>query len=407
MTGTAIAQAIPLAVSPFLTRLFTPEDFGLFALYFSISQLLSVFITGRYEYAIILPEKDEDAANVVALCILITILVSVLSMLILLPLKNIITGLLNNEEIGNYLWIMPLTIFSIGIYTTFNLWFNRKGKFKNISYGKVLRSTFTSFFSIGFGLTILRSAGLIIADTIGQIISAIYVFLWSLKFDSDKIISVSGTKMKEQARRFIHFPKFNILSGLLEKGSGQVPVILLTTFFGSPITGLFSLSQRVIAAPEALVAVSVGDVFRRQASIEYQQNGNCRKSFLKLFKLLLSVSIIPFIILAVTAPFLFAFIFGEEWRIAGNYAQIMTLMFFLSFVVSPLSNMFIVAEKQKIDLFIQIFLFAFVCISFIASRKIFDDPGAAILLYTITYSVKYCVEFFLSYKFSLGKHKNQ
>jgi O-antigen/teichoic acid export membrane protein len=403
LTGTLIAQAIPLAISPVLTRLFTAENFGLFALYFSISQIMSVFITGRYEYAIILPEKDEDAINIVALCLSITLLISVLSAFIILPFRYFIADLLNKHEIGAYLFLIPVTICAIGIYTTFNLWFNRKGYFRNVSFGKIFRSSFSSFFSIGFGLTILKSAGLIIADTIGQMAAAFYLSFRFLKSEREKIKSVSKVGMKEQARRYIQFPKYNILSGLLEKGSGQLPVILLTAFFGSSVTGLFSLSQRVIAAPEGLISVSIGDVFRQKASIEFQQNGNCRKTFLDLFKLLFSISIIPFILLTIFAPSLFAFVFGEEWRIAGNYAQIMTMMFFLSFIVSPLSNMFIIAQKQKIDLIIQIVLFAFICVSFIAGFNIFRNPGKAILLYTIIYSIKYCIEFYLSFKFSKGK----
>jgi len=403
LTGTLIAQAIPLAISPVLTRLFTAENFGLFALYFSISQIMSVFITGRYEYAIILPEKDEDAINIVALCLSLTLLISALSAFIILPFRYFIADLLNKHEIGDYLFLIPVTICAIGIYTTFNLWYNRKGYFRNVSFGKIFRSSFSSFFSVGFGLTILKSAGLIIADTIGQLAAAFYLSFKFLRSDRERIKSVSKAGMKEQARRYIQFPKYNILSGLLEKGSGQAPVILLTAFFGSSVTGLFALSQRVIAAPEGLISVSIGDVFRQKASIEFQQNGNCRKTFLDLFRMLFSISIIPFILLAIFAPTLFAFVFGEEWRIAGNYAQIMTIMFFLSFVVSPLSNMFIIAEKQKIDLVIQIVLFAFICVSFIAGFNIFRNPGKAILLYTIIYSIKYCFEFYLSYRFSKGK----
>lgn len=364
---------------------------------------MSVFITGRYEYAIILPEKDEDAINVVALCLSITLLISLVSAVIFVPFRYQIADLLNKHEIGDYLFLIPVTIFAIGVYSTFNLWFNRKGFFKNVSIGKIFRSSFSSFFSVGFGVTVLKSAGLIIADTIGQLAAAFYLSFKFLRSDKDIIKSVSKSGMNEQAKRYKQFPKYNILSGLLEKGSGQVPVILLTAFFGSSVTGLFSLSQRVIAAPEGLISVSIGDVFRQKASLEFQQNGNCRKSFLDLFRLLLSISIIPFLILAIFAPFLFAFVFGEEWRIAGNYAQIMTIMFFLSFIVSPLSNMFIIAEKQKIDLFIQIFLFTYICLSFIAGFNIFKDPGKAILIYSVIYSIKYCIEFYLSYRFSKGK----
>jgi O-antigen/teichoic acid export membrane protein len=124
---------------------------------------------------------------------------------------------------------------------------------------------------------------------------------------------------------------------------------------------------------------------------------------MKLFKLLLIIAVIPFILLFFLAPFLFSFIFGPEWRVAGEYTQIMTVMFFLSFVVSPLSNMFIIAEKQKIDLFIQIILFIFVSVSIIVGYNIFKHPKVAILLYSITYCVKYCIELYLSFLFSKGK----
>jgi O-antigen/teichoic acid export membrane protein len=361
-----------------------------------------VFITGRYEMAIILPERDEDAINVVAISIMITLFVSIISLLIILLFRNNFAVLLSSPEIADYLLLVPVTVFAIGIYTIFNFWLNRKGSYKNISAGKIARSATSSFLSIGFAYTLLKTGGLIIADTIGQLVAGFFVFFKSLKSDKDKIQFISRKSMILQSKRYIHFPKFNIISGLFEKGSGQLPVILLSSFFGTAISGFFSLSQRIIAAPGALIGSSVGDVFRQQASIEFLEKGNCRDTFLNLLKLLFLLAIIPFLIIFFFAPFLFSFIFGAEWRIAGEYAQIMTVMFFLSFIVSPLSNMFIIAEKQKIDLIIQVILFSFVSLSFITGYNIFGNPKAAIMIYSITYCFKYFVELYLSYKFSKG-----
>ncbi len=402
MAGTIVAQAIPIAISPVLTRLFSPENFGLFALYFSISQIISVFITGRYENAIILPEKDEEAVNVVALSLAITLLVSGISMVLALFVKYFLPLHLNNPDIINYLFLMPVTVFAMGLSSIFTLWLNRKKQYKNISEGKIARSVFSSFFSVGFGLLTIKAGGLIIADTIGQLFSGIYVFKKSLKTDKDKVSFISRKNILSTARRYKQFPRYNLLSGLLEKGSGHFPVIFLSSFFGSAITGFFSLSQRLIAAPEILISVSVGNVFRQQANVIYLQKGNCKEIFMKLFKLLLVIGIVPFTLLFILAPFLFSFIFGSEWRVAGEYTQILTAMFFLSFVVSPLSNMFFIAEKQKIDLIIQVILFLFVCISFIVGYKIFNHPKVAILLYSAIYSIKYFLEFYLSYQFSKG-----
>ena len=405
MAGTIVAQAIPLAISPVLTRLFSPENFGLFALYFSISQIISVFISGRYEMTIILPEKDEDAVNLVALSLAITILVSIICLIAALLLRYFLPIQLSHLTIASYLLLMPITVIAIGTSSIFNFWLNRKEHYKSISEGKIARSLFSSFFSIGFGLTVLKAGGLIIADTIGQMASGIYLFVKSFKYDKEKILHISRQNMIIQAKRYKQFPRFNLLSGFLEKGSGHIPVIFLTSFFGSAVTGFFSLAQRLIAAPEIIIAVSIGNVFRQQANVEYIQKGNCTDIFLKMLRLLLVIAIVPFTLLFVLAPFLFSFIFGPEWKVAGEYTQIMTVMFFLSFVVSPLSSMFLIAEKQRIDLIIQIFLFSFVCISFVAGYKIFNHPKIAILLFSITYCLKYCTEFYLSFQYSKGRRE--
>ena len=66
MTGTTIAQAIPIAISPILTRLYTPKDFGVLALFVAITSIFGSIANGRYELAIMLPKKDEDAINIFA-----------------------------------------------------------------------------------------------------------------------------------------------------------------------------------------------------------------------------------------------------------------------------------------------------------------------------------------------------
>ena len=109
MTGTTIAQAIPIAISPILTRIYTPEDFGVFALYMSIASIIAVLATGRYELAIMLPKKDEDAVNIVALSIIIAFFVSLISFLIVFIFNTQITNLLGNPEISNWLYFIPIT----------------------------------------------------------------------------------------------------------------------------------------------------------------------------------------------------------------------------------------------------------------------------------------------------------
>ena len=84
MTGTGLAQAIPIAISPILTRIYTPEEFGVFALYMAIASILTVLVTGRYEMAILLPKKDRDAMSLVALSIALSFFISIILLIIVL-----------------------------------------------------------------------------------------------------------------------------------------------------------------------------------------------------------------------------------------------------------------------------------------------------------------------------------
>jgi O-antigen/teichoic acid export membrane protein len=77
MTGTTIAQAIPIAISPILTRIYTPEDFGVFALYMAIAAIISVVSTGRYEMAIMLPKRNEDVNAIVKLILILLSSISI------------------------------------------------------------------------------------------------------------------------------------------------------------------------------------------------------------------------------------------------------------------------------------------------------------------------------------------
>ena len=114
LVGTVMSQAIPIAISPILTRIYSPSDFGLFALYFSISMILSVFVTGRYEMAIMLPKDEVDAVDITKLSISITVIVSALLFVVIYIFKARIAEALKNKEIENWLLLLPVTVLVIG-----------------------------------------------------------------------------------------------------------------------------------------------------------------------------------------------------------------------------------------------------------------------------------------------------
>ena len=129
MTGTTIAQAIPIAIMPILTRLYTPEEFGIFALYVAIASIFGVIATARYELAIMLPKKDSEAANLFNLSIIITFIISLFTLLFVLIFHQPLINLIGNPEIGKWLYFIPLTVLFTGLYQTLNYWSSRKKNF--------------------------------------------------------------------------------------------------------------------------------------------------------------------------------------------------------------------------------------------------------------------------------------
>lgn len=405
--GTGLAQVIPILISPILTNFYSPEDFGNYGLYFSCTMVLSVLICGRYEMAILLPEDDRERANILALCLIIALIITTLLFVVSGIWGHEISLLFKNDFLSKFIYYIPVSVLFIGLLQGLNFWFNQKKQYKHLSVSRVNRSLTTSGFGLFFGVFNFKNFGLIISDLLGQLFSIIYLLFIKKTFVSSISKLVSLKDIKEAALRYKDFPKYYVISGLFEKASSHAPVILLTLYFSSVEAGFFALALRVISSPVSLISGSIGDVFRQQVSEVYYKEGNCVKIFNNTLKKLILIGLPLFLIGFLLIKFLFSYIFGAEWEMAGVYSQIMCVMFFLQFVISPLSSMIIIAEKQKIGMMTNIILFSFSYFSFWIAKSFFDSATMAIVFYVVIYSLKYIVEFLLSFKYSMGYANKQ
>jgi O-antigen/teichoic acid export membrane protein len=401
MTGTTIAQAIPIAISPILTRLYKPGDFGIFALYMSILSMTAVVATARYDLAVMLPEKDEDAFNIVALSTIISFFVSFLVLLGLWIFNAPIVRYLGNQAISKWLYFIPFSLFLSGLYNTLTYWLNRKKQYKSLALNRVYQSSATAGINLGMGLTVSGPSGLVAATIVGQSIATGALGWQTWKDEKSKIRFITKGGMRTQAKRYQKFPVYSLPADFVNVASNQIPILLLNNFFGTTIVGFFSLTQRVLGTPIFLVAQSILGVFRERASSDYNRYGNCKRIYIKTFKTLFLISIVPFLFFFIMAPWLFTFAFGKEWRIAGDFAQILSPLFLFRFTSSPLSYVFYIAEKQKYDLYGQILLLVFSVSSIIIGGYL-NSPKISIVCFSISYSFIYVLYLLMSYYFANG-----
>ncbi len=363
MTGTTIAQAIPIAISPILTRLYAPEDFGLYALFIAISSIFGSVANGRYELAIMLPKKDENAINIFALGFIITATLSLTLLVLVVLFNSYFSNLLNNEEIGIWLYFVPIAVFFTGLFNILNYFNNRKKYYKDIAKTTIIKSIALAIVQLIIGFIKNGVTGLIS----GQIISQIFANLRLLKNiikDKDLIAKISKVKIISLAKRYKDFPKFSMSATLANTLSVHLTNILISSFYNIVTLGFYSLVHRILATPSYLIGNSIGQVFFQKATIEKQKTGKAINTFNTTVKKLIVIGVPSFVILFFIVEDLFTFVFGEEWRVAGEYAKIIIPLFFIRFIVSSVSSINTIFEKQKIGLYINLLLLITVLLIF-------------------------------------------
>ncbi|WP_298314773.1 lipopolysaccharide biosynthesis protein [uncultured Aquimarina sp.] len=406
VTGTAMAQAIPLALSPILTRLYTPEDFGILATYISIAAVATVLVSLKYDIAIIIPEKDEDSANITVLSIAIAGIVSTLIFLITFFFNIEIATFLSDKEeeskiLAKWLYFVPFSVFFMGVFNAISFWFNRKTLYKRMAASKVINTSGMTGTQVTAGFLKYTPIGLLAGFIAGRFFSVLFL-IYKFRKDKNPIFSkVSKNKMLLLLKRYKRFPYFTLPAEFTNVISNQLPIFIIGKYFGGVILGNYSLMERVLNAPISLLGRSVLDVFKQRASEDYVKMGNCRGIFVKTFKTLVLLSIFPSIVLFFLSPYIFGIVFGEEWRIAGEFAQIFSILFFFKFTASPLSYMFNIAEKQHYDMFWQIGLLIFAIISFVIGIQ-YNDVKVALICFVTSYSLMYVLNIYLSYTFAKG-----
>ncbi|MFA5455716.1 MAG: oligosaccharide flippase family protein [Sulfurimonas sp.] len=349
MTGTTIAQAIPIAISPILTRIYTPEDFGVFALYVAIASILSVVATGRYEMAIMLPKKDEDAINIVALSIAISFFVSFISFLIVFIFNTQITELLGNQEISNWLYFIPVTVLLTGIYQSFNYWFNRNKDYQELSKNKVYQSSTTVGVKLASGVWNFGAMGLIFGTLSGHMLAVI--LLIKKYFTKNKKYKISYHKMVAISKRYKDFPKHSMPTAFLDVISMNTPAYMLSKFFSIQTLGYYSVAYQMLQMPSALIANAFSQVFYQKFN-ELSGKPTEQISFiLNIWKKLFFIGFIPFTTIFLFGEDIFAFVFGSKWIEAGKIASYLSIMIFFMFISSPTSSAFTVLRMQKIGLY--------------------------------------------------------
>lgn len=347
MTGTAIAQAIPFLISPILSRLYTPEEFGVLAIFMSIATVIGMVSTGRYELAIMLPEKKRDAQNLMILSLCISLFISLVTLLLVIIFRNPILTFFDSPELGPWLYLIPVMVLSMGIYQTFNYWSTRNKTFRVNAASRISQSVVASSSQLALGVARTGSAGLIAGVIAGQMTSA-FVLAWrTLRHPGELKRAASLDCVKQNAKRYSNFLKINTPHAFVDSLKNEGMVYLIIYFFTKTILGSYAFAYRILKAPVGLISSSFYQVFFEKASRAVDEGTPIQPMVLKIYRNLFLLGLPAFGLVFIYTPQIFSFVFGEKWLMAGEVAQILIPWLFLNFLATPVSCLTVVMNKQR------------------------------------------------------------
>jgi len=390
--GTTLAQGLAVLLSPILTRLYTPNDFGLLAIYSSILAMAMNIASFRYEFAIPIPEDNQTAIDLLALCMALVFFTSVLGTLGFVFFYDELSNIRQIGSLKQYIWFLPVGFLFAGAFQVLNFWAVRERLYHTIARTSLSQGIAGILTQMGLGFLKTGPFGLLLGQVIGQSagIGTLAKQFW--KKNKDNIHSLSITNIRSAASRYKDFPLYQSSASLLNSAGLQVPSLLFAVYYGVDVAGWFYLTQKVLAMPISLIGSSVSKVFLGEAARLSSEPLRLQKLFREINVKLFMLGIGPCLILAVAGQWIFKFVFGAQWVQSGVFVQVMAFVFLLKLTTDSVIN-FAVIERQDFSFFWALMRLVVVFLG-IMSAVWLDLPGFwAVVLFSAAMIFSYMVKY--------------
>ena len=398
MSGTVVAQAIPILLTPLLSRCFSPADFGLYALFTGISSILVVIATLRLEYAVMLPGSEEGARKIVLTVVAFACCFCLLLFFLLLGAGGRLIALFKLQSLRGVLLLIPCYVFIVALVNVFRFYRNRRRQFRLIRNVTIGESAVRGTSNLLIGFTWKFPAGLVVSQLIASFFS---------------LVVLTGREWRMLVREARHFTYKDVFSvfkrykrhllflmpgGILNLYSVQVPLYFIAYFYSAEIVGQYSIGLRVVGLPMLFLSSAVVESFRQRAMDIYQQTGNLRPFFVRYVKRMCWLSFLPFLLLFLGAPLLFRIYLGEKWLTAGVFVQILTVKYFFAFIFDGLSSVVNqVTETFQFEIYWQA-SFLVLSVALMALGHYWKESVEyALFFYTLGCTLMYLVNFRIAY----------
>jgi len=399
--GTAVSQLIPIAVLPLFTRLLGPEELGIYFLWLGAAGVLAVLATAKLDMAIFVARTDRDIHDLLRLIVLISIgiaLLTIIALKVVLPLSGMA---IDYRAIQEFSWPLALLAMFMAIHQGLLAVLVYRAEFTRLGWAKILLTGSVGLLQLLVVVSGLGVKGLIYTHLLMTCAAAAITMQWINITPVRLIRDISFPRLRKVLASNYRFPLYSMPGNFINSFAVQLPLFIIIARFGSASVAFYALTLRVLAAPIGLLANSVLTVFKEQAGRDFREQGNCRAAYRYALKSLTALAIAPALILGIFGEQIFTFAFGQEWSAAGRYAQLLTPLFLMRFIASPLSYTLYIANRQLYALLWQAGVLAMTWAVF----SLVGGLETAIKVYSLGYCCMYLLYIFISYRAACGKRK--
>lgn len=382
--GVVVSQSVSLFTTPIISRIYTPEIIGDISIITSYSSIIGVIVCLGLMSAIMIPKEEDEAKGI---CRLLTFLILGLSTVILAGVL-LVSGWRKLFDVSvSYslaCLILWLHVILVNISAVCYAYINRKKLYRVLFWNPTIGTVTNAVISIGLGLL---HCGLV-GYAAGILVSALIVLLHMLRQVNPYKGKISAEYSPIQLlKKHKDFPLFQYPANLISTFSNQMPVQLISRFFGSIVLGSYSMCMSILGIPSKFLSAPVNRVYFQEASNRYNNGQDIGDFSFKILVSNIKLAIIPIALLIVFGKPLFEFVLGDKWSQAGSFTAILGVYQLVLFCSACLSGNYVIIGKQKINLYFSIANIVLTLFAFFVGYKVFGEVHSVLILYSITGSI--------------------
>ena len=352
--ASVLAQLINIASMPLLSRLYSPEDFGVLSLFSSVLGLLSTISGFRYYLVLPLARRERYVHSVVWLSVLLQIAFVLAITFTAFFLGDYLIGT-RYAVLYPYRYLVPVGVLAIGVYGMSVQWAIREKSFSLIARTKMTQTLIACILKIAAAYAGLRPLGLLLGFVAGQSCGGIKLIKHITHLTGKPRFNLSH--IKRSAISYRNMCLIDTPGAFLNMAGAYILPLVIAYYYSDDIVGSFSMAQNLLIMPGAIIGQSIGQVFSQKAG-EARYNGTLASVTAKAFELLARTGLYPVLLCSLFAPDIFEIALGSQGRDAGLFASILGSWMAISFIYSPMSMLFTTLMIQRTALvFTSIYTF--------------------------------------------------